>query len=103
MNGAQIEVSFVAPEEDDRVQKLIEDGFAAFDRNVRPVTFTGKSPVRSEPETFSDEFDVRQCKMVLTFKSDSEDTMALKILNTLFGATPVSKLFMNVREKLSLC
>ncbi len=103
MSGAQIEISYVAPEEDVRVQKLIEDGFSAVGRSVKPVTFTGRSPVRSEPETFSDEFDVRQCKMVLTFKSASEDVMALKMLNTLFGATPVSKLFMNVREKLSLC
>ncbi|MBQ9899259.1 MAG: insulinase family protein [Ruminococcus sp.] len=103
MSSAQIEISYVAPEEDVRVQKLIEDGFAAVGRSVKPVTFTGRSPVRSEPETFSDEFDVRQCKMVLTFKSASEDVMALKMLNTLFGATPVSKLFMNVREKLSLC
>lgn len=41
--------------------------------------------------------------MVLVFKTDFADRYALKIMNMIFGETPVSKLFMNVREKLSLC
>ena len=39
----------------------------------------------------------------MSFKTDSDDMFATKLLSTVFGETPVSKLFMNVREKLSLC
>ena len=38
-----------------------------------------------------------------SFKTDCGDPVALKLMNAIFGATPISKLFMNVREKLSLC
>ena len=41
--------------------------------------------------------------MVLVFKTESDDCHAIRLLSTIFGETPVSKLFMNVREKMSLC
>ncbi|MGN0674283.1 MAG: M16 family metallopeptidase, partial [Oscillospiraceae bacterium] len=37
------------------------------------------------------------------FKSDNAERRAAKLMNAIFGATPFSKLFLNVREKLSLC
>lgn len=103
LSEAQIEIYYVAPEEDDRFRSALAERFAGITRNAKPVQFISKSPIKGEVETSSDEFDVRQCKTVMTFKSDSDDVFALKLLNTLFGATPVSKLFLNVREKLSLC
>ena len=39
----------------------------------------------------------------MAFKSHNKDTYAMKLMNTIFGGTPFSKLFLNVREKLSLC
>ena len=47
--------------------------------------------------------DVAQCKMVMAFKSDSDDLYAMLLMNMLYGVTPFSMLFTNVREKLSLC
>ncbi|MDE5946611.1 MAG: insulinase family protein, partial [Oscillospiraceae bacterium] len=44
-----------------------------------------------------------QSKMVLVFKSENEDKYAMKFLSALYGETPFSKLFENVREKMSLC
>ncbi len=51
--------------------------------------------------------DVSQCKLVMglrtqTAKPDSE-VDATKVMNALLGGTTQSKLFINVREKLSLC
>ena len=68
-----------------------------------PVQFISRSPLKPEPETVSEEFDVRQCKMVLTLKTPSEDIYAMKLLSIILGETATSKLFRNVREKLSLC
>ncbi len=51
--------------------------------------------------------DVVQGKFALGLstgvKSDEDDYYALTLLNGVFGSGPTSKLFMNVREKLSLC
>ena len=51
---------------------------------------------------------VAQGKLCLGFRTGgvsfgSEDYPALVMFSGIYGATPVSKLFMNVREKLSLC
>ena len=103
LKTAQVEICYIAPEEDPRVLETFREGFAGIERNSSAVTFRTVSAPKTEPVTESDTFDVRQCKMVLTFKTDSEDMCAVKLLSSIFGETPVSKLFMNVREKLSLC
>ena len=47
--------------------------------------------------------DVTQGKLGMGFACGSGDVPALLMGNTLFGGSSNSKLFMNVREKLSLC
>ncbi len=47
--------------------------------------------------------DVTQGKLGMGFSIESDDNTALLMGNTLFGGSSNSKLFMNVREKLSLC
>ena len=39
----------------------------------------------------------------MAFKTDSDDIYALKMLSLIYGEMPFSKLFLNVREKMSLC
>lgn len=100
---SQIEIYYIAPEEDARVEEMLRRSIGELERAPEACVFRSVSPLKSEPAESSDVFDVLQCKMVLTFKTASEDAAALKMLSTIFGETPVSKLFMNVREKLSLC
>ena len=61
----------------------------------------------SEVHIEKEEQNVVQGKMALGLstgvKSDEDDYYALTLLNGVFGSGPTSKLFMNVREKLSLC
>lgn len=51
--------------------------------------------------------DVTQCKLVMGFRTEiakpDEKVSTVKVMNALLGGTPQSKLFLNVREKLSLC
>ncbi len=53
------------------------------------------------------ELDVNQCKLTLGFRlgkiENPKDIVEYALLNTIFGGSPHSKLFENVREKLSLC
>ena len=44
-----------------------------------------------------------QSKMVMSFKCSDRNSHAVRLMTAIFGATPFSKLFVNVREKMSLC
>ena len=60
----------------------------------------------SAPETprfVTEEMDVTQGKLSMGFRCGSDDVPAMVLTNLIFGGSSNSKLFMNVREKLSLC
>lgn len=63
--------------------------------------------VEAEPRYFEEEMDVTQGKLVMGFRlgqvMEEPDFAALNVFNCVFGSGSTSKLFMNVREKLSLC
>lgn len=61
------------------------------------------SSVKTQTEEVTERLTVNQSKLVLGFKSHSDDDAALVLLQKIFGGTTSSKLFRNVREKMSLC
>lgn len=66
-------------------------------------TMIALSPVKTQTEEVTERLTVNQSKLVLGFKSHSDDDAALVLLQKIFGGTTSSKLFRNVREKMSLC
>lgn len=79
---------------------------AAFEKAVRhdiENTTIALSPVKTQTEEVTERLTVNQSKLVLGFKSHSDDDAALVLLQKIFGGTTSSKLFRNVREKMSLC
>ena len=65
-------------------------------------------PPQGAPRVFEDRLDVTQGKLALGFRTGgisaaSPQFPALLVFNAAYGGTTTSKLFMNVREKLSLC
>lgn len=62
---------------------------------------------RSGISEITEEMEVAQGKLILGFKSghclSDSDYSAYSLFNELYGVSPTSKLFENVREKLSLC
>ena len=103
LRTAQIEIYYVSPQEDDSFAEMFSKSFKNIDRKPKTVSIRNHSPLKSEVAEASEEFDVNQCKMVMVYKTDSDDKYALKMLSIIFGEMPFSKLFLNVREKLSLC
>lgn len=63
--------------------------------------------VAPEPRMFTEELAVTQGKLSMGFRlgevMDDPDYATLYVLNALYGGSVTGKLFMNVREKLSLC
>lgn len=103
METARIEIMYVSPDEEPRVSELFRKRFAGIERHSMPYNFYAPSPLKASSELLTEEFDVRQAKIALNFKYDGSDTDAMHLMCIIFGGTPVSKLFANVREKLSLC
>lgn len=79
---------------------------AAFEKAGRhdiENTTIALSPVKTQTEEVTERLTVNQSKLVIGFKSHSDDDAALVLLQKIFGGTTSSKLFRNVREKMSLC
>ena len=103
LETAQAEIIYVSSQDDPRAEDMLRKGFSAIQRRPVSISFFNPSPLKPEPVTVSEEFDVSQCKIVLAFKTSSDDIFALKMFSIIFGGLPVSKLFVNVREKQGLC
>ena len=77
--------------------------FSKIDRNnIRDYSLK-ISPIKEKTAEVTEKLSVNQSKMVLGFKSHSEDMGALVMMQKIYGGTTSSKLFMNVLEKMSLC
>lgn len=102
--SARIELFYCGSVSFERVRGALERAFAALPREriIAPAVATRGAPperVREITETM----DVTQSKLALGYRAGSDDTSALTLTNLIFGGYSNSKLFLNVREKLSLC
>ena len=61
----------------------------------------------TEVKDISESMEVAQSKLVMGFRTQiaapQKEIVAAKLMTAMFGGTPHSKLFLNVREKMSLC
>ena len=104
LKNSFIDISVVGQEENHNVNQLVLNEFENLNRNNNiSIDFLSPSTIKKQPLEVSEKFDVNQCKMIMAFKTDSEDLYAQKVMSAIFGGTSFSKLFTNVREKLSLC
>ena len=97
----------VGSSDGDKTAAILKESF----KNVeRDCVYTDKAKVHEivkESKTVSERQAVKQGKLVLGFRvnmdGEDEKSDAVRIFCDVFGGGPYSKLFMNVREKLSLC
>ncbi len=102
--SARLELIYSGSAGRERVEHALRAAFATLPREaVQDIADTAPHPARQEVRTVVDTLDVTQGKLGMGFACGSEDTAALLMGNTLFGGSSNSKLFLNVREKLSLC
>jgi len=102
--SARLELFYSGSAAPERVEGALLRAFSALPReNVRELAPAAFHPAREEARTVTDVMDVTQGKLGMGFTCGSRDFPALLLGNTLFGGSSNSKLFLNVREKLSLC
>ncbi len=106
LSESAIEIIACGASFDDEITETFKNAFSSIPRvgNFTPKT-THSTPFPIK--TVTEKMDVTQTKLVLVFKSKTEIpeplSTALSVMNTLYGGGAYSKLFTNVREKMSLC
>ena len=106
LKTSPIHIFYVGSAESGEVARLLMPIVSGLERNYQPLPpQTGFHPSRQQDVT--ETMEVAQGKLCMGFTTPITNRMpqfpAMQVLNTLFGAGMTSKLFMTVREKLSLC
>jgi len=106
LRTAPIEVFYVGSADSAQVAALLKPLISKVDR--QPLSLpaqTGFHPCEGREEV--ERMEVSQGKLCMGFTTPitnrDKDFAAMQLLNTIFGAGMTSKLFVNVREKMSLC
>ena len=108
---APVELYYCGSADADRVAAALSaalEGLPRAEELEEPDHIVQESAGRDQPRLVTEALDVTQGKLTLGFRTGGacvweEDYPALLVFDALYGGTPTSKLFLNVREKLSLC
>ncbi len=107
LKSARITVQALGTLDADAVQSCFAGAFSHFDRGTPADCKTEIVRDVKEVKRHTDRLPVNQAKLVLGFRAPAAEpddaVMAVRLMCALFGGTPHSLLFLNVREKLSLC
>ena len=94
----------------EEVEEALRDALAGMPRGEIDYdigTEIRMNAVEAEPRYYEERMDVTQGKLVLGFRlgecMEEPDRAAIHVFNAVYGSGATSKLFLNVREKLSLC
>ena len=106
LRESPVEVFYVGTAEAETVAGLLRAGLSGLDRS--PMTLPAQTPFQDAGGgDYTEEMEVTQGKLSMGFTTPITNRCAefgaMQVFNTLFGAGMTSKLFMNVREKMSLC
>ena len=104
ISTARLELIYIGSAQLDRVRQALAAAFSTLPRDgIRDIAPSAPHPARTEVRVVTEEMDVTQGKLGMGFSCGSDDDSAVLLGNTLFGGSSNSKLFLNVREKMSLC
>ena len=104
LRESPVELFYVGSAAAETVAELLRPLFAGGQREALPA----QTPFHTcEGIHSSEEMDVTQAKLCMGFitpiTNKSPEFAAMQVFNVLYGAGMTSKVFMNVRERLSLC
>ena len=113
LGSAPIELFYCGACDPERMELLMLQALSTLPRQGLDLdlgTDVRLNSVEEEPRRIEEELDVQQGKLVMGFRLGEcmedpgpEDLAAIRVFNECYGGCVTSKLFENVREKLSLC
>ena len=98
-----VEIICVGCNDFESAKEKLAKAFGEVERGEIAACRSHISKAKETAEEQIDKLSVTQSKMVLVMKSDLDNPSAIRIMSKVYGGTTTSKLFLNVREKLSLC
>jgi predicted Zn-dependent peptidase len=101
--AARVEIICVGCNNFESAGEILTREFAKIPRSEMEDCHSAASVLKPEVLTHTETMEVNQSKMVLGFKCDCSDSDALAVMTKIYGGSATSKLFENVREKMSLC
>ncbi len=105
LSRGRLELFYCGSARPERVRGAFLRAFAPLPRQgggIEPAP-TVRRPAREQPRVVTEEMDVSQGKLCIGCRTSSGDRAATMLMNAMLGGATTSKLFVNVREKLSLC
>ncbi len=102
-----IEIYFVGKCDFEKLTSMLVSQFSTIER--KPISINKAKTIEkaTEVKQIVDIENVKQGKLCLGFRTgyrvEDNKYYLLQLFNEVFGGSPTSKLFMNVREKMSLC
>lgn len=109
LKEAQVEIFYIGRETETVAEERARKLAASFGKRTPKFCTTIFTPTATTVKRVTESVDALQGKLAMGFRTGiTEDAStkqkdALLLFNILYGTSPISKLFMNVREKLSLC
>ena len=107
---SEIEIFYCGAAEPARVERALLSALAMLPRVEKsnpPVTEVKYDVKNDAPKYFEDKLDVTQGKLAIGYRlgemMKKPNYAVMMVMNAVFGGSVTSKLFLNVREKLSLC
>ena len=108
--SAPMEIFYCGGEEPGVVADLLREAFALLPRGeIDPDLGTDirMNAVEDSPRIFTETMDVTQGNLAVGFRlgrcMEDPDSAAIRVFNAVYGGSASSRLFRNVREKMSLC
>ena len=108
VKNSKIVVFYVGKRSPLEIEQLVKEAFSTNNVNLIENNNAKKLLDNLEiPNEVIETSDLSQGRLIMGFNCgvtwNDNDYYAMLLCNEIFGASPLSKLFMNVREKLSLC
>ena len=109
ISEAKLEIYYVGSDDPEKVIGKVSDMIISYGLSERKTILAPTEVIRrcDEPHRAEEYSDVEQTNLVMGFRTGTvlsdPDWFKFSLFNEIFGGGATSKLFMNVREKLSLC
>ena len=103
---AAVEIVFTGSGDFSLAQNILQKTFGTLNRTPYQIEETQKKQPGNQPREYTDYLDVKQSKLVMGFTTgyqEKKEIAVYKLLSCIYGGSPFSRLFLNVRERLSLC
>lgn len=106
LRESPIHIFYVGSQKPEDIAKLLRPMFEKLDRH--PITLRSQTAFHDcGGSDEREEMDVAQGKLAMGFVTPvtvrDKDFVAMQLFNTVFGSGMISKLFMRIREEMSLC